>query len=141
MSGRALQLIIGGKKNINPLYRVTGITHNPSVQGERVQAEIKELVQWGNSHLKDMPDAKVIEELETDLGDGLTLLHLSEELACEVPPCYHDNPLMRFQKIENINGCLQFLDERGVNIMNIHATGEMYCYRICRSQSQNRTCR
>jgi len=29
--------------------------------------------------------------------------------------------VVRFQKIENTEGCLKFLDERGVNLLNIHA--------------------
>ncbi|XP_070562602.1 muscle M-line assembly protein unc-89-like [Ptychodera flava] len=127
MSGKTAQLILSRNKNTNPLYKVTGHTHNPSVQGEIVESEKKEMLNWANGHLQEMPDAKLMSSLETDLGDGLTLLHLAEELACEVPPCYHDNPVMRFQKIENIAGCLNFLADRGVSVMNISAADLVDC--------------
>ncbi|XP_006819223.1 uncharacterized protein LOC102807974 [Saccoglossus kowalevskii] len=116
------KIVTGRDKNTNPLYKISGRCGNPSVHGDIVETEIKEFMNWANGHLQDMPDAKLITDLEHDLGDGMTLLHLTEELACEVPEYHHDNPVMRFQKMENIAGCIQFLCDRGVYITDMHAS-------------------
>lgn len=55
-----------------------------------------------------------IENLSTDLDNGINLLNLLEQISGkQVAATYNKNPKMRVQKIENVNFSLNFLTKEG----------------------------
>ena len=79
---------------------------------------------WANERLRAA--GLEINDLESDLGDGVRLIRLAESLAgVKVTRRYNVKPKTRTQKLENVTLCLQFLErEQNVRIVNIgkHAT-------------------
>lgn len=72
---------------------------------------------WVNEHLKTAN--KHINDLETDLSDGLGLVTLIEVLAEKRLPKHNKKPNFRSQKLENVSVALKFLDDEGIRIVNI----------------------
>jgi filamin len=61
-----------------------------------------------------------IEDLSTDLADGLCLLSLLEQISGKtVSPVYNKNPKIRVQKIENVNFSLEFLKVEGIKLVGV----------------------
>jgi len=74
---------------------------------------------WANERLKST--GLEINDLETDLSDGVRLIRLVESLAgVKMKQRYNAKPTTRTQKFENVTVCLQFLEqEQKVRIINI----------------------
>jgi len=74
---------------------------------------------WANEHLK--ASGLEIDDLETDLSDGVRLIRLVESLAgTKLKQRCNPKPTTRTQKLENVTVCLQFLEqEQKVRIINI----------------------
>lgn len=73
---------------------------------------------WANEHLKTVE--KHINNLETDLSDGLRLITLIEVLSGHRLPKHNKRPAFRSQKLENVSVALKFLQEdEGIRIVNI----------------------
>jgi len=74
---------------------------------------------WANEHLKSA--GLEINDLETDLGDGVRLIRLVESLSgAKLKQRYNSKPTTRTQKLENVTVCLQFLErQQRVRIINI----------------------
>ena len=74
---------------------------------------------WANERLKAV-DLE-INDLQTDLSDGVRLIRLAESLAgVKIKQRYNAKPTTRTQKLENVTVCLQFLEqEQKVRIINI----------------------
>lgn len=72
---------------------------------------------WANEHLKTID--RSINNLETDLSDGLRLIALIEVLSQKRMPKYTKRPTFRSQKLENVSVALKFLHDEGIKIVNI----------------------
>uniref|UniRef100_A0A1B0BRU9 Calponin-homology (CH) domain-containing protein n=1 Tax=Glossina palpalis gambiensis TaxID=67801 RepID=A0A1B0BRU9_9MUSC len=72
---------------------------------------------WANEHLKTID--RSINNLETDLSDGLRLIALIEVLSQKRMPKYNKRPTFRSQKLENVSVALKFLEDEGIKIVNI----------------------
>jgi actinin alpha len=81
------------------------------------QIQKKTFTRWINSHL-----AKVglkIDEITTDLSDGLKLIRLLEVLSGDTITGYEKNPTMRIKKVVNVGLALKFVESRGVKLVGI----------------------
>ena len=84
-------------------------------QWKRIQQNT--FTRWANEHLKSMN--KHINDLESDLSDGLGLVALIEVLAQKRLPKHNKTPNFRSQKLENVSVALKFLEDQGIRIVNI----------------------
>jgi filamin len=76
---------------------------------------------WTNEHLKTVN--KHVNDLETDLSDGLRLLSLIEVLSGKRFLRWNKRPTFRTMKLENVTLGLKFLeDDEGIRIVNIDST-------------------
>ena len=62
-----------------------------------------------------------INDLTTDLGDGVILIHLLEVLSNESLGRYAARPKLRVQRFENVNIALDFIKSRKIQLTNIGA--------------------
>ncbi|KMU74946.1 alpha-actinin [Coccidioides immitis RMSCC 3703] len=62
-----------------------------------------------------------IDDLVTDLSDGVILIHILEILGSESLGRYASRPKLRVQKFENVNKCLDYIKGRGIQMTNIGA--------------------
>ena len=60
-----------------------------------------------------------IDDLGTDLSDGLLLVNLLEIISAKSIPQYNKKPKIRAQKLENTGTCLQFLKNEGIKLVAI----------------------
>ncbi len=73
---------------------------------------------WANEHLKLVN--RHIEDLQTELGDGLNLIALIEVLSQKKVPRYNKRPNFRSQKLENVSVVLDFLENtERIRLVNI----------------------
>ncbi|KAG9200222.1 hypothetical protein G6514_007435 [Epicoccum nigrum] len=84
-----------------------------------VKVQQKTFTKWLNSKIK-VRDVE-IEDLITDLSDGINLIHLLEVLSNESLGRYASRPKMRVQKFENVNKSLDYIRSRGIQMTNIGA--------------------
>lgn len=84
-------------------------------QWKRIQQNT--FTRWANEHLKIINSN--INNLETDLSDGLRLIALIEILSQKRMPKYNKRPTFRSQKLENVSVALKFLEVEGIRIVNI----------------------
>lgn len=77
---------------------------------------------WANEHLKFANSH--IDDLESDLSDGLKLVLLCEVLAQKRLPKHNKKPTYRTQKLENVSVALKFLENQGIRLVNI---GKFVC--------------
>ncbi|XP_041675461.1 filamin-A isoform X4 [Drosophila eugracilis] len=80
---------------------------------------------WANEHLKTID--RSINNLETDLSDGLRLIALIEVLSQKRMPKYNKRPTFRSQKLENVSVALKFLQDEGIKIVNIDSSDIVDC--------------
>jgi len=74
---------------------------------------------WANERLR--ASGLEINDLATDLSDGILLIRLTESLAgVKIAQRYNSKPTTRTQKLENVTMCLQFIErQERVRIVNI----------------------
>ena len=78
----------------------------------------KTFTRWTNEHLKTVH--KQINDLGTDLSDGLRLITLVEVLSGKKIKEYNKRPISRVQKLDNVQITLDFLEEvEDLKIVNI----------------------
>ena len=97
---------------------------NADAKWQRTQQN--DLTRWVNEQLSYTDIS--INDLETDLSDGLKLIALIECLTGErlYPP--HKKPKFRFQKLDNVSIALQRLKQSGVvSLVNIDSTDIVDC--------------
>ncbi|XP_022095230.1 filamin-A-like [Acanthaster planci] len=89
-----------------------------------VQIQEKTFMNWCNEQLK--PTGKKVENLQTDLEDGLILIALMDQMMASRGGAlykrqsrYSKNPKMRAQKLENITHALQMMEREGIKLVNI----------------------
>ncbi|XP_077991238.1 uncharacterized protein LOC144445521 [Glandiceps talaboti] len=91
-------------------------------RGEWALRECEEHTTWANNQLRQRR-YRLISDLRKSIGDGLTLVHLLEVLTNEKIPGVQSRPIIRAQKAENLQKCLQFLDAKGVRLYGITVEG------------------
>lgn len=80
------------------------------------QVQTKTFTKWLNTQLKNP-----IQNIFTDLHDGIALVNLMDKLS--QAKIVHNNPaITRFQKIENVQNVLTFLQESNIKLINIGST-------------------
>ncbi|KAF9733666.1 hypothetical protein PMIN06_010808 [Paraphaeosphaeria minitans] len=84
-----------------------------------VKVQQKTFTKWLNSKLKVRE--LEINDLITDLSDGIALVHLLEILSNESLGRYASRPKLRVQKFENVNKSLDYIKRRGIQMTNIGA--------------------
>ncbi|GLI80795.1 alpha-actinin [Penicillium ochrochloron] len=90
-----------------------------TVEKQWVNVQQKTFTKWLNDKLKAR--ALAIEDLVTDLSDGVILIHLLEILGNESLGRYASKPKLRVQKFENVNKSLDFIRGRRIQMTNIGA--------------------
>ncbi|CAF3849734.1 unnamed protein product [Rotaria sp. Silwood2] len=76
---------------------------------------------WANEHLKLVN--RHIEDLQSELSDGLNLIALIEVLSQKKVPRHNKKPNFRSQKLENVSVVLDFLENtERIRLVNIDAT-------------------
>ncbi|MCJ1343632.1 hypothetical protein MMC31_001828, partial [Peltigera leucophlebia] len=84
-----------------------------------VTVQKKTFTKWLNS--KVSPRNVIVNDLVTDLSDGVILIHLLEILGNESLGRYASKPKLRVQRFENVNVALDFIKGRGIQMTNIGA--------------------
>ncbi|XP_050531190.1 filamin-A isoform X2 [Daktulosphaira vitifoliae] len=82
---------------------------------------------WANEHLRSVD--MFIDNLETDLSDGLRLIALVEVLSGKrLPYGYSKKPAFRSQRLENVSVVLKFLEEdEHIKLVNIDSSDIVDC--------------
>ncbi|CAJ0587674.1 unnamed protein product, partial [Mesorhabditis spiculigera] len=94
------------------------MTHD---KDEREPEPQNTFTRWVNNHLKKVPEQ--IQNLESDLSDGLKLIKLVEVLAQRHVGRYSAQVKFRHQKLENVSVALNFLQkDEGIKIVNIDSS-------------------
>jgi len=86
-------------------------------QWELVQK--KTFTNWFNAQLKRGGHVNLVNDLTTDLDNGILLYHLLECISGSKLPKITMKPRMRLQNIQNLNVCLQFIAHCGVKLIGI----------------------
>ena len=60
-----------------------------------------------------------VENLQTDLKDGLKLVQLLESLSKEKISGVHKKPNFEPHKIENLSACFRFMEKANIKLVNI----------------------
>ncbi|OQE19568.1 hypothetical protein PENSTE_c015G07687 [Penicillium steckii] len=90
-----------------------------TVEKQWINVQQKTFTKWLNDKLKARLLA--IEDLVTDLSDGVMLIHLLEILGNESLGRYASKPKLRVQRFENVNKSLDFIKGRKIQMTNIGA--------------------
>ncbi|KAJ5647375.1 EF-handCa insensitive [Penicillium lividum] len=90
-----------------------------TVEKQWINVQQKTFTKWLNDKLKTRSLA--IEDLVTDLSDGVILIHLLEILGGESLGRYASKPKLRVQRFENVNKGLDFIKGRRIQMTNIGA--------------------
>lgn len=92
-------------------------SHVMNKQWELVQK--KTFTNWFNAQLKRGGHLTMVNDLTTDLDNGILLYHLLECISGTKLPKITMKPRMRLQNIENLNVCLNFIAHCGVKLIGI----------------------
>eukprot|EP01105_Mastigella_eilhardi_P027309 TRINITY_DN835_c1_g1_i1.p1 TRINITY_DN835_c1_g1~~TRINITY_DN835_c1_g1_i1.p1 ORF type:complete len:773 (-),score=204.32 TRINITY_DN835_c1_g1_i1:2823-5141(-) len=90
-----------------------------------VEIQKKTFTRWINTYLRQR-DMRV-EELSTDLADGLNLHALLELISEKKLPTINKRPRMRAHKLENCTKCVEFLQEQGLKLVGIASPDIVDC--------------
>ncbi|KAJ5317566.1 hypothetical protein PENANT_c038G10695 [Penicillium antarcticum] len=90
-----------------------------TVEKQWINVQQKTFTKWLNDKLKARLLA--IDDLVTDLSDGVILIHLLEILGGESLGRYASKPKLRVQRFENVNKSLDFIKGRRIQMTNIGA--------------------
>ncbi|RUS80146.1 hypothetical protein EGW08_012103, partial [Elysia chlorotica] len=88
--------------------------------GEWLQIQRNTFSNWVNESLR--PRGIVIDDVRTDLSDGVTLVALVEALTKEKVPGAVPRPSNQYQKLQNITVALDALRKDGVKLINIDSS-------------------
>ncbi|CAG8042221.1 unnamed protein product [Penicillium salamii] len=90
-----------------------------TVEKQWINVQQKTFTKWLNDKLKAR--SLSIDDLVTDLSDGVILIHLLEILGGESLGRYASKPKLRVQRFENVNKSLDFIKGRRIQMTNIGA--------------------
>jgi len=83
-----------------------------------IDVQKKTFTRWSNNFLKDRK--MFIQNLETDLSNGLLLINLLEIIANkEIGAKYNKTPKIRSQQLENTSLALKFVQQNGIKLVGI----------------------
>jgi hypothetical protein len=82
-----------------------------------VDVQKKTFTRWSNSFLRYR--ALKINDLETDLDEGVLLVNLLEILSDKSLGKINKAPKMKPQKLENISAALKFITSQGIKLVGI----------------------
>jgi len=87
--------------------------------GERTWVDVqkKTFTRWSNSFLRYRK--LKINELETDLSDGILLIQLLEILSDKSLGKFNKTPKIKPQKLENLSAALKFITSQGIKLVGI----------------------
>jgi len=91
-------------------------------QWKRIQKNT--FTRWANEHLKVAN--REINNLETDLSNGLNLIKLIEVLSGKELPRHNKKPNFRSQQLENVSVALDFLARQNIRIVNIGKCAKLF---------------
>lgn len=94
--------------------------HTLSENAEWKKIQQNTLTKWINEHLHKIN--LQINNIETDLSDGIVLIKLLEVLTNKKLPKYHEQPTFRSHRLENVGVALKFLVQENINIVNIDSS-------------------
>lgn len=83
------------------------------------QIQKNTFTRWANEHLKKV--GFTINNLETDLSDGLKLIALIEILSQKHVGRFNKKPNFRQMKLENVAMALRFLEKERIKLVSIDA--------------------
>jgi hypothetical protein len=78
--------------------------------------QITNYITWINSHLKKRPGVRMVENLQTDLCNGVILTHLIEIISGQVLSDINLNPRTHLEYKENIEKILRFMQQNAVKM-------------------------
>ncbi|KAF2861994.1 alpha-actinin, sarcomeric [Piedraia hortae CBS 480.64] len=84
-----------------------------------IKVQAKTFTKWLNNKLAARD--RQINDIVTDLSDGVELIHLLEILSQESLGRYASRPKLRVQRFENVNIALDFIKSRRIQLTNIGA--------------------
>lgn len=87
----------------------------------RSRLEEQTFTKWVNNVLRGHKKSSEcrVENLQTDLKDGLKLVQVLETLSKEKMPGVHRKPQFEQQKIDNLNACFKFMEKANIKLVNI----------------------
>eukprot|EP01114_Cavostelium_apophysatum_P014354 TRINITY_DN369_c0_g1_i1.p1 TRINITY_DN369_c0_g1~~TRINITY_DN369_c0_g1_i1.p1 ORF type:complete len:755 (+),score=260.59 TRINITY_DN369_c0_g1_i1:68-2332(+) len=94
-----------------------GVEWGSQVDQKWVEIQKKTFTRWANTFLKER--MMKIDDLETDLSDGLLLINLLEIISSKSVGKFNKAPKIRTQKLENNSFALKFLQSEGIKLVNI----------------------
>jgi len=93
--------------------------HKKKEEAEWERVQVKTFTKWVNSHLGKR--GHKLENLKTDLSDGINLIHLLEVISGESVGKFDPKPKMKINKVENVNKALKFIAAHDVKLVGIGA--------------------
>jgi len=87
------------------------------VEPKWVEIQKKTFTRWANTFLKER--ILKIDDIETDLADGVLLINLLEIISDKTIGKYNKQPKIRTHKLENNMFALDFLKREGIKLVNI----------------------
>ena len=101
--------------------RKAGASKDEVESGKWIAVQKRIFTRWANAYLKTRK--MHIDDLCTDLADGLVLINLMEILTHEpFPKKYKKNPKMRIHQMENLKSCFEWFEEIGMKLTNMGAS-------------------
>ncbi|XP_076125511.1 neuron navigator 2 isoform X1 [Alosa pseudoharengus] len=91
----------------------------PASKGSSTDPQI--YTDWANHYLAKSGHQRLIKDLQQDVADGVLLAEIIQVVANEKIQDINGYPQSRSQMIGNIEACLGFLDDKGVNIKGLCA--------------------
>lgn len=82
-----------------------------------IRVQVKTFTRWANNFLSER--MLRIDDLTTDLGDGVLLVNLFEIISGKKFPRYNKKPRMRIQKLENLTAVIAFVKAQGIKLVNV----------------------
>lgn len=84
------------------------------------EVQKRTFTRWLNVHL--VPRGLKVENISTDLEDGVALINLLEQISGQKIPKYHKQAKMRIHKTENVSTAMDFMRAQGLKFTNVGAT-------------------
>ena len=104
--------------------QTSGLSHSLDGDAARQKMQVKSFTAWVNLHLKTT--GLKVDDLKTDFQDGIKLLRLVEIISEDELGKFNQNPVSKFQKVENLNIPLKYINSF------LHEVGirNTYCARL-----------
>ena len=89
-------------------------SNNNNSQANPVQ--VKNYINWVNTHLKKRPGVKLVENLQNDMKDGVCLIHLIEVISGHVLDDVNLTPKTLIDYKDNIEKILKFMHDNSIKM-------------------------